>query len=119
MPLYGSGAFTTYDEAQLRGQLRRWVRDCDITRVKIKIGESWGSRVDRDLERVAQARDEIGPDVELLVDANGGDSVGQAVRVASAMERYHIVWFEEPVSSDDLAGLRETRGQVVPDVAGA
>jgi len=85
--------------------------------VKIKIGESWGSNERRDLARVALAREVIGPDTELYVDANGGYSAGQAIRVARAMEDYGVTWFEEPVSSQDLAGLAAVRRQVLPDVA--
>ena len=61
-----------------------WPAGCtrQIPRVKIKIGESWGRREDRDLERVALAREVIGPGAQLYVDANGGYGVGQAVRVA-------------------------------------
>ena len=58
-----------------------------IPRVKIKIGESWGTNQRRDLDRVALARQTIGADVELFVDANGGYDAGQAVRVARAPRR--------------------------------
>jgi L-alanine-DL-glutamate epimerase-like enolase superfamily enzyme len=85
--------------------------------LKIKIGEDWGSNERRDLERVALAREVIGPDVELYVDANGGYGTGQAVRVAGRMAEYGVSWFEEPVSSEDLAGLASVRRQVLPDVA--
>jgi L-alanine-DL-glutamate epimerase-like enolase superfamily enzyme len=86
--------------------------------VKIKIAESWGTCVERDLSRVAFARSVIGDDVELFVDANGGYSRKQAIRLGREMyERYGVVWFEEPVSSDDLAGLREVRDQCALDVA--
>ena len=85
--------------------------------VKIKIGESWGSRPDRDLERVHQARDEIGPGVQLFVDANGGYGVGQAVRLATALDAADVRWLEEPVSSDDLPGLRTVRDHTLADVA--
>jgi L-alanine-DL-glutamate epimerase-like enolase superfamily enzyme len=85
--------------------------------VKIKIGQDWGANVRRDLKRVALAREVIGPDAELYVDANGGYTVGQAVRVADWMTQYGVTWFEEPVSSQDLAGLAAVRRQVLPDVA--
>ena len=88
-----------------------------IPRVKIKIGESWGRRVPRDLERVELAREVIGPDTELFVDANGGYTAGQAVRVADRLAQYGVTWFEEPVSSQDLAGLAAVRRQIRPDVA--
>jgi L-alanine-DL-glutamate epimerase-like enolase superfamily enzyme len=85
--------------------------------VKIKVGESWGGNQRRDLQRVAPARDIIGPDAELYVDANGGYTAGQAVRVAAQMAQYGVSWFEEPVSFQDLAGLAAVRRQVLSDVA--
>jgi L-alanine-DL-glutamate epimerase-like enolase superfamily enzyme len=117
VPVYGSGGFTSYDEGRTREQLSGWVEKDRIPRVKIKIGESWGGNERRDLERVALARDVIGPDTELYVDANGGYTTGQAVRVADQMTGYGVTWFEEPVSSDDPAGLAAVRRQVEPDVA--
>jgi L-alanine-DL-glutamate epimerase-like enolase superfamily enzyme len=117
VPVYGSGGFTSYDERRTREQLSGWVEKDGIPRVKIKIGESWGGNERRDLERVALARDVIGPDTELYVDANGGYTTGQAVRVADQMAGYGVTWFEEPVSSDDTAGLAAVRSQVEPDVA--
>jgi L-alanine-DL-glutamate epimerase-like enolase superfamily enzyme len=116
VPIYGSGGFTTYDEAAARAQLLQWVQDWRLPRVKIKIGESWGGNVSRDLARIRFARRTIGPEVELFVDANGGYTRKQAIRVAEAMAEFDVRWFEEPVSSDDLAGLREVRDQVRPDV---
>jgi L-alanine-DL-glutamate epimerase-like enolase superfamily enzyme len=88
-----------------------------MSRVKIKIGESWGSNARRDLARVALAREVIGPDAERYVDANGGYTVGQAVRIADWMASYGVSWFEEPVSSQDLAGLAAVRQAIVADVA--
>jgi len=117
VPIYGSGGFTSYDEHQTRQQLEQWVEEHQIPRVKIKIGEDWGGNERRDLERIALARNVIGPDTGLYVDANGGYSTGQAVRVADEMAGYGVTWFEEPVSSEDLAGLAAVRRQVLPDVA--
>ncbi|MGB6226306.1 MAG: enolase C-terminal domain-like protein, partial [Pseudonocardiaceae bacterium] len=62
------------------------------------------------------AREVVGPDVELFVDANGGYDRKQAIRVIRAAADCDIRWLEEPVSSDDLAGLREVRDAVLPDV---
>ena len=117
VPVYGSCGFTSYDDGQTREQLAGWVEKDHIPRVKIKIGESWGAREDRDVERVALAREIIGPGAELYVDANGGYGTGQAVRVAHRMAESEVSWFEEPVSSQDLAGLAAVRRQVLPDVA--
>jgi L-alanine-DL-glutamate epimerase-like enolase superfamily enzyme len=117
VPVYGSGGFTSLRDEQTREQLLGWVLEDAIPRVKIKIGEDWGQREERDLHRIALARDAIGPDVELYVDANGGYTVKQAIRVAHAAEEFGVRWFEEPVSSDDLAGLALVRAGVAPDVA--
>ncbi len=116
VPVYGSGGFTTYDDDRLRTQLQHWVTHQSIPRVKIKIGESWGTRPDRDLDRMTRARDLIG-DAELYLDANGGYTRKQAIRIARAAADLDIRWFEEPVSSDDLDGLREVRDAVTADVA--
>ena len=117
LAVYGSGGFTSYDGRQLTEQLSGWVKRDGIGRVKIKVGEDWGGNVRRDLDRVALARDVIGPDTELFVDANGGYRTGQAVRVGAELAGYGVTWFEEPVSSQDLAGLATVRSQVQPDVA--
>jgi L-alanine-DL-glutamate epimerase-like enolase superfamily enzyme len=117
VPVYGSGGFTTYGEDTARAQLEQWTGEWGIPRVKIKIGESRGTRPDRDLARIAFARRTIGDGVGLYTDANGGYTRKQAVRMARAMADYDVTWFEEPVSSDDLDGLHEIRAQVLPDVA--
>ncbi len=114
--VYGSGGFTTYDDTRLEEQLRGWT-ERGIDRVKIKIGESWGRREARDLHRTRLARRVVGDGAELYVDANGGYTRKQAVRVAAATAELGVVWLEEPVSSDDLPGLREVRDAVTADVA--
>jgi L-alanine-DL-glutamate epimerase-like enolase superfamily enzyme len=114
VPVYGSGGFTTYDDARMREQLGHWTADQRIPRVKIKIGEAWGSREDRDLERLRLARKIVGDDAELYADANGAYSAKQAIRVAAQVD---LRWFEEPVSSDDLDGLRTVRDAVPCEVA--
>jgi len=116
VPVYGSGGFTSYDEAAMTDQLSGWVHDQGIPRVKIKVGQSWGHEPARDLARIETARRIIGAGAELYVDANGGYTRGQAVRMARAMEDQDVTWFEEPVSSDDLGALAEIRRKVTPDV---
>jgi L-alanine-DL-glutamate epimerase-like enolase superfamily enzyme len=115
VPVYGSGGFTTDSEDHLRTQLEGWL-GIGIPRVKVKIGEAWGRRVDRDLARVGIVRETVGADVEVYVDANGGYAAAQAVRVGRALEDLGVTWFEEPVSSDDHGGLRRVRDSVTQDV---
>ena len=116
VPVYGSGGFTTYDDAQLRTQLDGWVQHQGIPQIKIKVGESWGTQTGRDLARMRQARAVVGDDVALYVDANGGYRRKQAIRMMDTAADLDIRWFEEPVSSDDLDGLKEVRNAVPADV---
>jgi L-alanine-DL-glutamate epimerase-like enolase superfamily enzyme len=104
VPLYGSGGFTSYDDAMLREQLGGWARD-GFSAVKMKVGR----HPERDLERVRTARDAIGPAVSLFVDANGAWSRKQALASAEAFAAYGVTWLEEPVSSEDIQGLRLLR----------
>jgi L-alanine-DL-glutamate epimerase-like enolase superfamily enzyme len=104
IPVYGSGGFTSYSIERLQKQLGDWASQ-GIGRVKMKIG----THPERDLARVRAAREAIGEDVELLVDANGAYSRKQALAQAAAFADLGVRWFEEPVSSDDLEGLRLLR----------
>jgi L-alanine-DL-glutamate epimerase-like enolase superfamily enzyme len=116
VPIYGSGGFTTLTDPQLEDQVQQW-QSIGCTAMKIKIGESWGTRIDRDLARVHQLRELAGPDTELMVDANGGYCTGQARRVGAALDEEGVTWFEEPVSSDDHAGLAMIRSVLRCDIA--
>jgi L-alanine-DL-glutamate epimerase-like enolase superfamily enzyme len=103
--VYGSGGFTSYNDEQLRAQLGGWMSD-GIPRVKMKIG----THPEDDLRRVKVAREAIGGGTELFVDANGAYSRKQALEFAERfVAEYNVRWFEEPVSSDDLAGLHLLR----------
>jgi L-alanine-DL-glutamate epimerase-like enolase superfamily enzyme len=101
---YGSGGFTSYPDDRLTAQFGGWARD-GLRAVKMKVGRD----ARRDLERVRIARDTIGPEVELFVDANGAHDVKAALTQAERYAEFRVTWFEEPVSSDDRAGLRLMR----------
>ncbi len=106
-PVYGSGGFTSYNDQQLTAQLSGWVEQ-GIPRVKMKIG----THPDDDARRVSVARAAIGDEAELFVDANGAYSRKQALDFAFLFrDNFDVTWFEEPVSSDDLAGLHLIREQ--------
>lgn len=102
--IYGSGGFTSYSDARLQEQLRAWAEQ-GIKRVKMKIGRN----AHADVRRVRAARAAIGNNVALFVDANGAYDRKQALAMATFLEEEGVTWFEEPVSSDDLAGLRLIR----------
>lgn len=106
--VYGSGGFTSYDDSRLMDQLSAWV-DRGIGKVKMKIGASPHD----DVERVIAARRSVGA-AQLFVDANGALDTKAALDFAERTRDCDIEWFEEPVSSDDLAGLRFVRERVPP-----
>lgn len=105
VPIYGSGGFTSYPVPRLQEQLAGWAEQ-GLGAVKMKIGTD----PEADPARVHAAREAIGHGVRLFVDANGAYTRKQALSLA---ELFHaeddVTWFEEPVSSDDLAGLRLLR----------
>lgn len=107
--LYGSGGFTSYAPDRLAGQLGGWAAQ-GFRQVKMKVGRE----PPRDLDRVRIAREAIGPDVGLYVDANGAWAEPEALAFAGAFTRYGVVWLEEPVPSDDLAGLARIRARAPP-----
>lgn len=104
VPVYGSGGFTTYSIQQLQDQLGGWVAQ-GIPSVKMKIG----THPAEDLGRVRAAREAIGGAAQLYVDANGAYTRKQALQQAEAFAQLGVVWFEEPVSSNDLEGLHLLR----------
>jgi L-alanine-DL-glutamate epimerase-like enolase superfamily enzyme len=106
---YGSGGFTTYSNQQLAAQLSGWVAE-GLKSVKMKIG----AEPTADLERVRTAREAIGPVTNLFVDANGAYDARKAIAFAKKFEQFNVTWFEEPVSSDNLDGLRQVRDRA-PD----
>lgn len=108
-PVYGSGGFTSYTDHQMARQLEGWVRQ-GIGAVKMKIGREPA----RDKERVRAARKAIGSEAKLYVDANGAYSPRQALAQAEMLADYDVQWFEEPVSADNLAGMRFVREHVGP-----
>jgi L-alanine-DL-glutamate epimerase-like enolase superfamily enzyme len=109
VPVYGSGGFTSYTDAQLARQFEDWAGQ-GVRAFKMKVGRQPG----HDAARVAAARRIIGPDATLMVDANGGYDRKQALGLAPRFAEQGVRWFEEPVSSNDLEGLRLIRDRAPP-----
>ena len=103
--IYGSGGFTTYSLDEVEEQLCGWAERDGCRWVKMKIG----THPDDDPVRVGKAAIALNKRASLFVDANGGYTVKQAFAMAEAFSANNVGWFEEPVSSDDLEGLRLVR----------
>ena len=104
VPVYGSGGFTSYSNERLRDQLGGWASE-GIPCVKMKVGRE----PQEDPERLRVAREAIGEDVGLFVDANGAYTRKQALLWAQRFAEEGISYLEEPVSSEDREGLRLLR----------
>jgi D-arabinonate dehydratase len=135
VPAYATGGFYAEGKgiAELRAEMREYVRH-GFRAVKMKVGRN--SHVEgsplramahrgvcevslaEDLARVRAVRDEVGPDVRLMVDVNGAWDVPTAVRMARAFEPLDVYWYEEPVSPDDVAGSAEVATKTMIPVAG-
>lgn len=109
VPTYGSGGFTSYDVRRLCAQLEGWV-DAGLQAVKMKVGR----HPEVDPARVRRARQAIGTAPGLFVDANGAYDRQQAHDMAQRFAESDVAWFEEPVSCDDVDGLRWVRDHVPP-----
>ena len=114
VPAYASGGFTSYPVERLRDQMSRWSAE-GYRRAKMKVGADPGT----DIARVHAAREALGAAAQLFVDANGAYARKQALWFADRFAACGVAWFEEPVSSDDLAGLRllRDRAPAAMDVA--
>ena len=104
VPAYGSGGFTNLSDADLAEQVGGWAR-AGLPAVKIKVG----SDPEDDPRRVRLVREVVGDATGVFVDANGAYGRSQALRLAERFAEHDVRWFEEPVSSDDLDGLRLVR----------
>ena len=107
IPVYGSGGFTSYSDAQLRRQFGSWAA-FGIRRFKMKVGR----HPEHDEQRVRIARTEIGAAAELFVDANSAYTTTQALEFAELFaNKFDVRWLEEPLAPDDFAGLRFLRSR--------
>ncbi len=107
--LYGSGGFTSYDDDRIERQLGGWAGE-GFTAVKMKVGRDPA----RDAHRLRVARDAIGGDCALYVDANGAFTRKEALAMTATYADHDVRWLEEPVPSDDLPGLRLLRDRAPP-----
>jgi len=104
LPAYVTGGYyrSGSDNMQFHGELAGYVEE-GFSTVKIKIG---ALSIEEDLQRVARAREEIGPQCGLILDANNAYSWQDARRAIELFEEFDILWFEEPVHwYDSVRGL--------------
>jgi L-alanine-DL-glutamate epimerase-like enolase superfamily enzyme len=71
--------------------------------------ESFHSTVKHDAARVRAVRDAVGPDIELMIDANYMMNYTDALALCREVEDLDITWFEEPVQGNDFLLLKELK----------
>jgi D-galactarolactone cycloisomerase len=98
VPAYASSVYwSTVDESV--ASARAFV-DRGYGALKVKVGGGFRE----DIERVEAIVDAVGPDVQVMVDANLAYSRDTALRVGRELDRLHVLFFEEPISLDDVEG---------------
>ena len=84
--------------------------------LKVKVGKPTARE---DQERLMAVRDAVGPDMDIMVDANQSMTVTEAVRRARLLEDVDLFWLEEPLPADDVAGhARLARSTSIPIAVG-
>ena len=116
MPAYASGGWESADK--IGEQLKSYIAKGGFKAVKMRVGAMDGSP-HVSAARVRAAREALGPDIDIMVDAHGTYTVGEARRFMQLVSDCNLAWFEEPVIADDKAGMAEVRAAgSVPIAAG-
>ncbi|TDW19601.1 enolase C-terminal domain-like protein [Kribbella kalugense] len=111
----GYPAYTTtpgwlgYDDAKLVRLCREAVAD-GFTQIKLKVG----ANLDDDVRRMRLAREAVGPDIRIAIDANQRWDVDEAIRWVGALAPYDVWWVEEPTSPDDILGHAAIARAIAP-----
>lgn len=107
VPLYGSGGWLSYSIEELISEVTAYKKR-GFRAVKIKVGSP---EIDRDIERLRRVREAVGPDLEIMMDANQGMDVAGAIKLCDAARPIGIKWFEEPLPHTDFDGYAHLRNQ--------
>jgi L-fuconate dehydratase len=111
----GYPAYTTtpgwlgYDDAKLDRLCREAVAE-GFRQIKLKVGAD----LEADLRRMALAREAVGPEVRIAIDANQRWDVDEAVASVKALAGFHPWWVEEPTSPDDILGHAAIARRIAP-----
>ncbi len=107
IPAYGSGGWISYSIEELINEVKTYAGR-GFKAVKIKVGKpEWKE----DLERLRLVREAVGNHVNIMMDANQGMNVSDALALAKASQQIGIHWFEEPIDHQDFEGYKTLRQQ--------
>lgn len=109
-PCYTTSAgWLGYSDDKLR-RLAAEAVDSGYTHIKLKVG----ANLEDDIRRCEIAREVIGWDAKLMIDANQVWDVPEAIEWVNALARFEPWWIEEPTSPDDILGHAAVRKAVAP-----
>jgi L-fuconate dehydratase len=109
-PCYTTSAgWLGYSDAKLRRLCEEAVA-AGYKHVKLKVG----ANLEDDIRRCRIAREVIGPDGNLMIDANQVWDVPEAIEWVKALAEFEPLWIEEPTSPDDILGHAAIRKAVAP-----
>lgn len=113
IPIYGSGGWSSYTKDELIAEVSDYKKR-GFKAVKIKVGKpDWRE----DLERLRYVREAVGNDIAIMMDANQGMNVPEALSLARAARQLDINWFEEPIDHHDFQGYQLLRNQAGISIA--
>ena len=113
IPLYGSGGWISYSVEELIDEVQNY-KSRGFKAVKIKVGKP---EIKEDLERLRLVREAVGPELNIMMDANQGMDVSGALQLARRARELNIHWFEEPTDHKDLNGYQLLRQQAGISIA--
>ncbi|WP_346238572.1 mandelate racemase/muconate lactonizing enzyme family protein [Niabella insulamsoli] len=107
VPVYGSGGWLSYSIEELIDEVSGYKKR-GFQSVKIKVGKpDWRE----DLERLAKVREAVGDHIGIMMDANQGMQLTDALSLARAARNLQINWFEEPIHHTDFQGYQLLKNQ--------
>lgn len=112
---YASGGWATADK--IGDELRAYTEK-GFRAVKMRAeGREGPFTVCKSLERVKAAREALGPDIDIYVDAHACMDLATAIQYAIGLEEYDVGWLEEPITPDDHASLQAIRSRTTTPIA--
>jgi L-alanine-DL-glutamate epimerase-like enolase superfamily enzyme len=112
-PVYAAAGSRDLSTEALAAEARGF-RERGFRGYKLRIG---GGDWQADVARVAAVREAIGPEMELMVDANQAWDESTAIAAATAMAPLALTWFEEPVDAEDFAAMAAVRAAAPMPIA--
>ena len=105
--IYGSGGWLSYSDQELIEEVTNYKKR-GFKSVKIKVGSK---NVETDIQRLQKVRGAVGNSIRIMMDANQGMNLNDALLLSKAASKIGIDWFEEPFDHRDYNSYKELKKQ--------